>query len=270
MPTTTTCPSCHGQLRVPDDLLGKQVRCPVCQNVFEAAAPAPAPGADAPGPPAPERPLWKDLSLELDKSDPNGETQAPAPESAPAPARKRGLVGAVELTPSGGEEPAAPPRPSAPTPPRRPDAPPGPRRRQDDDEDDDYGPRRGPYGRGPLRRDTEPHRGVLILVLGIISLAAVILTCFYVGPLIGIPLGITAWVLGHGDLRKIKNNQMDPEGLGITQAGWICGIIGTILNSLVLLSCGGFIVFMLTMGAASQTSAPKPGFAQPPPPAIGK
>ena len=289
MAITTTCPSCQGPLRVPDELVGHRVRCPVCQNVFEAAgdAPptsAPAPGADAAGSPsAPEQPLWKNLQLELDKSDPNGQGQSPAPEPEPSPApppsRRPGLVGAVEMKLSIDDEPApgpaAPPAPtpkrSEPPPPRRP-APP-PRRREDrDDSDDDYrGPRRGPRDLGYRRRDSEPHRGVLVLVLGIVSLACVLLSfCYGLGAVIGIPLGITAWVLGHGDLRKIKNNEMDQEGLGLTQAGWICGIIGTILNSLVIVSCGAILAFVLTM-AASQAASTKPAFAPPPPPpALGK
>ena len=116
-------------------------------------------------------------------------------------------------------------------------------------DDEDYRQSgRSRYRRELPRRDSEPHRGSLILVLGIISLVFVFLSmCYGLGVLVGLPLGITAWVLGNGDLRKIKNNEMDPEGLGMTQAGWICGIIGTILHSLVLLTCGGFITFILLM-----------------------
>ena len=77
------------------------------------------------------------------------------------------------------------------------------------------------------RRDAEPHRGVLILVLGIISIVLVAIAC---GP-VGLPLGIAAWVMGHKDLRKMRENIMDDEGMGLTQAGWICGIIGTILDT---------------------------------------
>ena len=135
------------------------------------------------------------------------------------------------------------------------------------DDDEDY-PRRSPYG--PRRRDTEPHRGVLILVLGIISLTfTVFIMCYGLGLLVGLPLGITAWVLGNGDLRKIKNREMDEEGLGMTQAGWICGIIGTILHSLGLLSCGAFIAFFV-MQLNGPGFAPKPRFGAPsaPVPAI--
>src|SRR5262249_31049941 len=31
---TLNCPSCNRLVRVPDELLGRQVRCPACQNVF--------------------------------------------------------------------------------------------------------------------------------------------------------------------------------------------------------------------------------------------
>src|SRR5216683_2170695 len=36
------CPACSRKLRVPGELLGRQVRCPTCEHQFQAAA---APGA---------------------------------------------------------------------------------------------------------------------------------------------------------------------------------------------------------------------------------
>src|SRR6266436_5831080 len=45
MPINTDCPSCNRKLRVPDELLGKKVKCPTCGTVFQAdesAAPAPS------------------------------------------------------------------------------------------------------------------------------------------------------------------------------------------------------------------------------------
>ena len=51
MPIQTTCPSCGRALRVPDDLIGKNVKCPGCQTTFLAAdEDAPA----SPRPPGPE------------------------------------------------------------------------------------------------------------------------------------------------------------------------------------------------------------------------
>src|SRR5262245_7448049 len=36
MPIETQCPSCTRPMRVPDDLLGKKVKCPSCDTVFTA------------------------------------------------------------------------------------------------------------------------------------------------------------------------------------------------------------------------------------------
>ncbi len=63
----------------------------------------------------------------------------------------------------------------------------------------------------------KPHRATAVLVLGILSLV----TC----PL----LGIAAWIMGNGDLREMSQGQMDPSGKDTTNAGRVCGIIGTVL-----------------------------------------
>jgi hypothetical protein len=39
MPTTISCPNCQKTLRLPENMLGKRVRCPGCQETFVAAAP---------------------------------------------------------------------------------------------------------------------------------------------------------------------------------------------------------------------------------------
>jgi hypothetical protein len=102
-----------------------------------------------------------------------------------------------------------------------------------------------------VRRDSEPHRGTLILTLGIISIVLSSLSvCSYgIAGLIGLIMGICVWVMGQRDLKKMRSNQMDPQGLGTTQAGWICGIIGTILGALAALFFAimiGFFVVMMT------------------------
>jgi uncharacterized membrane protein len=81
----------------------------------------------------------------------------------------------------------------------------------------------------------KPHRGTLILVLGILGLV------------VCAPLGIAAWVMGSGDLKQMDAGAMDPSGRGNTQAGKICGIIGTILMVI------GIIVFgiLFTIGFAA-------------------
>ena len=51
MPVTCTCPTCNKPLRIPDELIGRLVRCPGCQGTFPATAAAPTP----PPPAAPEQ-----------------------------------------------------------------------------------------------------------------------------------------------------------------------------------------------------------------------
>ena len=69
----------------------------------------------------------------------------------------------------------------------------------------------------------KPHRGTLILVLGILSLV------------VCAPLGIVAWVMGNGDLKQMDAGAMDPTGRSLTNGGRICGMIGTILLALSIL-----------------------------------
>src|SRR5262245_37497475 len=89
---------------------------------------------------------------------------------------------------------------------------PRPRKRHRDDEDFDSDlPRRA-------RKDYAPHRGTLILVLGILSLTgASILT------------GIPAWILGNQDLKEIRAGRMDPEGESNTNIGRILGMVSTLM-----------------------------------------
>src|SRR5262249_13390052 len=81
--------------------------------------------------------------------------------------------------------------------------------------------------------------GSLVLTLGIISLAT-----FFVCGLPGLAMGLTAWIMGVKDLRKIRSNLMDPEGKGQTQAGMICGIIGTFINALTAFACVCYLAFI--------------------------
>jgi hypothetical protein len=117
---------------------------------------------------------------------------------------------------------------------------PGPRR-------DDYGPRGGyddydarerdRYWRGH-RRDLMPHRGSAVLTLGILSLV-----------ICGIIFGPIAWVMGHTDLAEMRAGRMDPEGEGVTNAGKICGIIGTFLHGSITLIY--LLIFLAAAGSAA-------------------
>jgi hypothetical protein len=79
-----------------------------------------------------------------------------------------------------------------------------------------------------------PHRGTLILVLGILSLI-----------LCG-PMGIAAWLMGSGDLKKMEAGIMDPSGRDATNAGKICGIIATVFTAIGLV----IVAFVFLIGFA--------------------
>ena len=68
-----------------------------------------------------------------------------------------------------------------------------------------------------------PHRGALILTLGILG----IVPCF--------ALGIAAWVMANADLQAMAAGEMDKSGEGMTRAGKICGMVGVAVPVLALL-----------------------------------
>jgi predicted Zn finger-like uncharacterized protein len=227
MAITLGCPSCGRALRVPEELLGKAVRCPECRTTF-TGPPAPADTAPAPeaaAPPASEVGVIPDLSL--------GEPAPPAPEpanvttSAPPPG---------PTAPDAGAETRPCPYCAAPV--GRHDE--RCRHCGEDLAEEEDRPWDRPYRR-PVRRDCDPHRGALVLVLGIIGL--VVLMCGLLG-FIGLPFAISAWVMGNKDLAQMRAGTMDPEGQGLTQAGRICGIVGTVIDSLLGLGCVAYLVFM--------------------------
>ena len=84
----------------------------------------------------------------------------------------------------------------------------------------------------------KPHRGTLILVLGILSIV-----------LCG-PLGIFAWIMGGSDLKEMDAGTMDPSGRDTTKAGRICGIIGTVFL-LVQIVCGIGLILLMLVGAVA-------------------
>jgi predicted Zn finger-like uncharacterized protein len=246
-PIITDCPSCSRKVRVPEELLGKLVRCPTCGHTFTASlTPAQTDAGDNPHPG--DRPP----TLELDEPAqvPQTGESPPEPASAPEPVRRQSPDD-LQPCPYCGERIAA-----------------NALRCKycgevlDEEEEDDERPWEESRRRFRGRRDAEPHRGVLILVLGIIS---IVLAGFVWCSVIGLPLGIAAWVMGQADLRKIRNGSMDPEGEGLTQAGKICGIIGTILDSLCGLGVLLYFGFIFTWFGAMRNNPGGPFVAPVPP-----
>ena len=84
-----------------------------------------------------------------------------------------------------------------------------------------------------------PHRGGLILTLGIFAILCNIMF---------IP-GILAWIMGNGDIKQMDAGTMDESGRGVTQAGMIIGMVMTGLQVLGILMYIAFIIFIIAFGA---------------------
>ena len=100
-------------------------------------------------------------------------------------------------------------------------------------------PQTNPYGEQTYRTTAMPrtsllesHRGGLILTLGLLGFC-----CFITG--------IMAWVMGSQDLNKMKAGTMDNSGEGLTRAGFVIGIITTVIGVLSMLGQMGGIAIDL-------------------------
>jgi hypothetical protein len=199
----TPCPSCRRLLRIPESLLGHDVKCPSCGTIFNGTPEAEPDPVPVPVPAGEER---------LEEVDPAPARQRSSPREQEDRPRRRSRRDEED------EEIAA--RAAR----RR------TRRVRHTDEDDDDRP----------RRRYEPHRGPLILTLGICSI-------FFAHPVLA-PL---AWILGSSDLAAIRSGRMDPEGESMTQTGRIIGMIVTLLQLTVLLGFCLFFGVMFVMAVAA-------------------
>ena len=103
----------------------------------------------------------------------------------------------------------------------------------------------GPTPLGPSP-PVAPHRGTLILILGIASLL-----------LFGV-IGIFAWVLGSRDLARMRRGEMDRAGEANTKLGRFLGICGTVkIGVELVLVCvvTGLILAYLAYESGSSVSA---------------
>lgn len=94
----------------------------------------------------------------------------------------------------------------------------------------------------PPPQSLTPHRGGLILALGILGLVC----CFI--------CGIIAWVMGNNDLREMAAGRMDRSGQGMTQAGKICGMISVILWIIVMV----VQILLIVLGAGMSSFGARP------------
>lgn len=83
----------------------------------------------------------------------------------------------------------------------------------------------------PANAYAEPHRGAVILILGILGL---LLTC----PI----LSIMAWVMGAKDLATMKAGVMDPAGRDMTRVGYALGLFWSMICILFMVGIMLFFV----------------------------
>jgi hypothetical protein len=236
MPIAITCPGCDKKLRVPDTSAGKKVRCPSCQKVV----PVPKPEEDLVEPdddlvePDPEPPA-KPKKTPEPKDDPESHVTAKPKKKRPPddeaetgvtakPKKKKADEGEGEGEYGFDEDDAEERRRRR----RR------RRREEEDDEIDDFRDRR------PRRREL-PHRGVAVLVLGILSIFGSCLCA-----LLAFILASIALNMANEDLPKMERGLMDDSGRGMTVAGKACAYIGVLLGllaivaNIVLMATGNF------------------------------
>lgn len=109
-------------------------------------------------------------------------------------------------------------------------------RRDDDDDDEEY--------EEDDRPRKEPHRGMTILILGIVAIAFFHL----VGPF--------AWYMGAVDLRKMREGRMDRRGESETRVGYILGIVSTLLMAVgLIVGIAIFCMFLFGFGLFAAAAA---------------
>ncbi|MCX7045491.1 MAG: DUF4190 domain-containing protein [Candidatus Sumerlaeota bacterium] len=86
----------------------------------------------------------------------------------------------------------------------------------------------------------KPHRGILILVLGIL------------GMVVCLPCGIAAWIMGSRDLKEMDAGRMDPNGRGQTYAGRVLGMIATILAIIALVVAIALALFIFFLNVSER------------------
>lgn len=93
MPVTVVCPACKSKLKIPDNLIGKAVKCPSCSKAVlvkaAASAPAPAPVPAPKKPPVKPAPLIEEEPIE--EIEPvEDEVESPKPQKKKRPADANG------------------------------------------------------------------------------------------------------------------------------------------------------------------------------------
>jgi hypothetical protein len=218
MPIVVDCPLCATKLTLPEEFLGKQVRCAKCGGTFEAQEAAAAP----PGPSEGD---------ESSRAAPRSSSEHdPGDEKMPCPRCVERIYADASRCRFCGEE-------------------------LGEIEEDE---RRWEERRGVRRDSEPHRAPIIqALGIISIVFSAFVPCCGLIGLLFsaaGLSCGIPAWVMGQRDLNRMMLGEMDPRGRKGTQTGRTCGMIGVILNILGILCIIALYVGLFTFMTLSRNA----------------
>ena len=120
---------------------------------------------------------------------------------------------------------------------------------------------------GELRRDAEPHRGRILILLAAATSVSGILTpflpilfckfplpyrhdlCFLIMLVLsgaGLLVGLTTWVMARADLSKMQTGMMDRHGKALTEEAKNWNFSGLLLNLALFLFAAAVVAVRLT------------------------
>ena len=231
MPLVVSCPLCETKLTLPEEFLGKQVKCAKCDGVFEAPTTAPASQDPSEG-------SERIREAPGDSSSPDRDF-----EKIPCPRCGERIYADADRCRFCGED-------------------------LDEFDDRRWEQRRGARRDSePHRAPTIQALGIISIVCSVfVPCCGLIGVLFCIA---GLSCGIPAWVMGHRDLNRMRLGEMDRRGRSGTQGGRTCGIVGVVLNilgvfAIIALYVGFFAFFAITKpsgpgGAPSPTRPSGPG-----------
>jgi hypothetical protein len=240
MPINIACPGCNRALTLPDEHMNRSVQCPACKQAFHPAEAAPAGGI---------RPAAAGLGVNSANKPGEKEPKAPPipPSRPPLPATRDDTRGSTRRRKRKEEDDLCPKCRGLV--PRSADRCPECGAELEPEAETDY----RPWEQSGLeRRDSAAHRGTFILLLGLVSFAlALLFWCpmlfrawlGVVASSAGLATGLSAWMMGHKDLRKMEEHSMDRRGRGSTNVGMIFGIIGTLIGGIAWLIALGVALY---------------------------
>jgi hypothetical protein len=97
---------------------------------------------------------------------------------------------------------------------------------------------------GVLRRDCEPERGTVLLLLGAVSMMLGIISCLAIPALLALPIGLYVYATATQDLRQMRQGMRDSRNSARTDSARRLALVGVaggtswwLLSLLLVLVC---------------------------------